>query len=466
MAIVNISFSGNWSYICTGDYEKIGSYTNSGSNSVYVNSLSIRLGTLNGYTSGYGITVTGSGSAISTNIRANSTVYSGNQLVSNQVSVASAGYPDKDDTTSYTFTFPENSVLVSPGSTVTFYISTPSTDPGNTGEVLVADDDANIQLNVETYVPIQYTVTYDANGGTGAPAAQTKNYNQAITLSSQQPSKSYTVTYNANGGSVSPASKSVACTFLHWNTKADGSGTSYSSGGQYTANASVTLYAIYQNNAIGALPTPTRNNCRFNAWTTTLNGSTEVTDSTIVSASMTIYAKWDYAVVFNGNGGTVYRPEESPEVSESFTLYKTHGVDLIIPDYEWTYSEPDFDGTQSREFIGFSTSASSASIQYENGDHYTQDAPVTLYAIYETLKFTVTFEDGYSGTVLRTYTDVPYGGSVTPPPNPTRTGYVFQGWLGNYTNVMADSTILALWEFTPIWIMTTNGWVRYEPSED
>lgn len=35
------------------------------------------------------------------------------------------------------------------------------------------------------------------------------------------------------------------------------------------------------------------------------------------------------------------------------------------------------------------------------------------------------------------------GGSATPPPNPTRDGYTFSGWSGNYTNVTADVDIIA-----------------------
>ena len=35
------------------------------------------------------------------------------------------------------------------------------------------------------------------------------------------------------------------------------------------------------------------------------------------------------------------------------------------------------------------------------------------------------------------------GGSATPPPNPTRDGYTFSGWSGNYINVTADVDIIA-----------------------
>ena len=72
-----------------------------------------------------------------------------------------------------------------------------------------------------------YTVSYDANGGDGAPGSQTKISGESITLSSTEPTRDN-------------------YTFVSWNTESDGSGTSYSSGGVYNVDSSVTLYAIWQ----------------------------------------------------------------------------------------------------------------------------------------------------------------------------------------------------------------------------
>ncbi len=74
-----------------------------------------------------------------------------------------------------------------------------------------------------------YTVSYNANGGSGAPSAQTKWHDTALTLSTTKPTRS-------------------GYTFSTWNTNSAGTGTSYSSGGSYTANASATLYAVWTTN--------------------------------------------------------------------------------------------------------------------------------------------------------------------------------------------------------------------------
>lgn len=70
----------------------------------------------------------------------------------------------------------------------------------------------------------RYTVSYNANGGSGAPSSHTKDTGGTLTLSTTKPTRTGYV-------------------FSSWNTAANGSGTTYASGGSYTANADVTLYA-------------------------------------------------------------------------------------------------------------------------------------------------------------------------------------------------------------------------------
>ena len=79
----------------------------------------------------------------------------------------------------------------------------------------------------ENPTPTTYTVKYDADGGTGAPSNQTKTKGKELVLSTTVPTKE-------------------GYKFVNWNTKKDGTGTSYNAGSKYTTEASVTLYAQYE----------------------------------------------------------------------------------------------------------------------------------------------------------------------------------------------------------------------------
>ena len=161
------------------------------------------------------------------------------------------------------------------------------------------------------FTPKQHTISYNANGGASTPVSQAKIHGINLTLTNNIPTaKYYTITYNAMGGSVSPSNKTYSCTFKNWNTNAAGTGVSFSRSGTYSANASTTLYAQWNNPTIGTLPTPTRTNYNFTGWynTSAITGGTQITSATPVTANMTIYARWTpitRTVTFNANGGSV-----------------------------------------------------------------------------------------------------------------------------------------------------------------
>jgi uncharacterized repeat protein (TIGR02543 family) len=75
-----------------------------------------------------------------------------------------------------------------------------------------------------------YTVSYNANGGSGAPSSQTKWHGETLTLSNSTPTR-------------------TGYTFAGWNTKSDGTGTNYAKGASFTANANTTLYAKWTLNS-------------------------------------------------------------------------------------------------------------------------------------------------------------------------------------------------------------------------
>ena len=72
-----------------------------------------------------------------------------------------------------------------------------------------------------------YTIRYDANGGSGAPAAQTKMAGQTLTLSRICPQRTGYV-------------------FLGWSSIQNAASPVYGAGGSFTSDANTTLYAVWQ----------------------------------------------------------------------------------------------------------------------------------------------------------------------------------------------------------------------------
>lgn len=72
-----------------------------------------------------------------------------------------------------------------------------------------------------------FTVTYNANYGTGAPGSQTKVYDVDLILSSTQPTRENHI-------------------FLGWGTAPLATTVAYAPGATYSANASITLYAMWR----------------------------------------------------------------------------------------------------------------------------------------------------------------------------------------------------------------------------
>lgn len=145
-----------------------------------------------------------------------------------------------------------------------------------------------------------YKVSYNANGGSGAPSAQTKWYGTALTLSSTKPTR-------------------TGYKFAGWATSASGS-VAYAAGASYTADAAVTLYAKWTANT--------------------------------------------YTVSYNANGGT-----GAPSAQT-----KTYGVTLTLSSTKPTRT--------GYTFQGWGTSQAATTVKYAAGANYTDNAAITLYAVW------------------------------------------------------------------------------------
>lgn len=129
--------------------------------------------------------------------------------------------------------------VLSPGSAITpkegFRFTGWNTSAAGTGKSYAAGDTFKITANTTLYAQWakveSCTVTYDANGGTGTLTDAKSPYESGSTVKVLSPL-----------GAIS----STGHGFIKWNTKADGSGTSYLPGGTFVITEDTTLYAQWQ----------------------------------------------------------------------------------------------------------------------------------------------------------------------------------------------------------------------------
>ena len=256
-----------------------------------------------------------------------------------------------------------------------------------------------------------YTVSYNANGGTGAPGNQTKTHGQSLTLSSVKPTKD-------------------GYTFQGWSTTLNGS-VQYNPGSAYSGNANLTLYAVWSiktytisynaNGGTGAPASqtkvhgqnltlsnmrPTKDGYTFQGWSTILYGTVAYQPGGQFdeNRNLTLHAVWSqktYTVSYDANGGTGAPASQT----------KVHGDALTLSTVKPTRS--------GYEFKGWATS-SNGNVEYSAGAAYAENANVTLYAVWEHSAGNLTWKikDGtlyISGTgAMENYTDdspAPWKGS-------------------------------------------------------
>ena len=182
------------------------------------------------------------------------------------------------------------------------------------------------------------TVTVKAYGTTVSGYGSAGGSTSASVTVSIPALPSYTVAYNANGGSGAPGSQTkwygktltlsstkptrTGHTFKGWATSASG-GIAYAPGASYTGNAALTLYAVWE----------------ANTW----------------------------PVTYDANGG------DADSIPAAQT--KTYGVTLVLSSTIPTRT--------NYNFLGWSTSSSANTPEYQAGGNYTADMAATLYAVWE-----------------------------------------------------------------------------------
>ena len=222
-----------------------------------------------------------------------------------------------------------------------------------------------------------YTVTYDANGGSGAPTGQLKRYGKALEITKNTPTRE-------------------GYTFLGWSTDPNAQTASYKGGSSYTAEKVLKLYAVWKRNtytiSFGAnggsgapasqtksygdttwlsTAVPTRTGYDFLGWS---DGKTDTSpkwnsgNSFSENKNIKLYAVWrekQYQISYNSNGGSGTPAAQT----------KTYTQSLIL-----STNVPDRSGYL---FQGWAENSTADAAEYMPGEVFTKNENITLYAVWK-----------------------------------------------------------------------------------
>ena len=326
-----------------------------------------------------------------------------------------------------------------------------------------SDYDSNGSKNYKATFIIDPVVTFKANGGTGSDCTQKVTYNTSTALTAN--------TFTRTG-----------YTFTGWNTKTDGTGTSYTDKQKVTLTANTTLYAkwtektyslTFKHDGNGTIKvggttvnsggtasvnhvntktlvaTP-NTGYNFSSWTLSGSNTGAVTIGSTTTASTTIkatntgatvtanFTPKTYTITLNANGGASNGSATATYNSSTITNlthptrtdYRCNGYFTAATDGTLVLNT---DGTLAKNISGYTDA---------NGN-WIKDEAVTLYAqwIYDVTEYIVTFgvETGstsygslnaYNNTTSASITSpaqVRSGQSITFTATP-ETGYLVEGW--------------------------------------
>lgn len=217
---------------------------------------------------------------------------------------------------------------------------------------------------------------------------------------------------------------------------------------------------------------PTKEDTNFVGWGLTPD-TTEVAyypeDVYTADESITLYAIWEpktYTIRFDACGGSV----------DCYAKSKTHGNSIALPGLTAGTAKPIKLGYN---FIGWSTLADGASQDYiKDGDTYSTDKSTTLYAIWEATTYTIQY-DANGGTDAPNNQIKEFGQDIKlATSEPNRPGYTFRGWAispdspdiyyipGQSYNINASLNLYAIWKINTYEIKyNANGGINVPETQ-
>ncbi len=267
-------------------------------------------------------------------------------------------------------------------------------------------------------------ISYNANGGKGAPKTQKKSHNKTLVLSKTKPTR-------------------TGYTFQGWSSNKTATKAQYQPSESYKANKELTLYAVWKantykvafhkNGGSGSISTVSRtynkpaalpdnafkrSGYKFKGWNTKSDGSgvhysdkASVKNLTASSGkTVTLYAQWvkGQKLIYNANDGKIS--------AASKMVYKGFAYGTLSTPTKKGYT-----------FAGWYTAKSGGS-KITSSTKVTKSSSHTLYAQWKPVKYTVKYVLNGGKNHTKNPSGYYISTSTITLQNPTRTGYRFQGW--------------------------------------
>jgi uncharacterized repeat protein (TIGR02543 family) len=182
-----------------------------------------------------------------------------------------------------------------------------------------------------------------------------------------------------------------------------------------------------QNNGLISVPSKSKTGYTFNGWFTDVALTQSFNASSPVVQSLQLYAKWtinEYTITFNSAGGSAVS-----------SISQNYNTAIVAP------ADPTREGYS---FSGWSPAVPS-NMPANN---------LELTAQWSINQYTITF-DSNEGSAVSSITQN-FGTSVSAPVNPTREGYLFQGWFTD------DNTFLNAYTFSTMPAESITVYAKWE----
>ncbi len=351
-----------------------------------------------------------------------------------------------------------------------WYTSTTGGTPvGGAGDIWKPSTDITLYAQ---WNETNYTLTVDPNGGTwnGSSAQQTVTgtYNEQKQIPNPTAPNGYIVTLN-NDGTTTQITQTK--TFTVWKQSGKGSinGTTYTFG-----DGNGTITAQYTENNV-TLPTPAKTGYTFDGWYTASTGGNKVTSPYTPTNDITLYARWtanQYRITFDADGGNVtpstkqvtydqkygelptptktgytfegWFMDDSTQITSNDTVKITEDKTLKAHWQGATYTltvNPNggtWNGSSAQQTVTgtYNATKTIANPTAPSGYTVTLNNDGTTTQITQTKTFTGWTSSGKGSISDTTYTFGDGDGTITAQykdddvtlPEPTKTGYTFDGW--------------------------------------